>query len=452
MHALEHYTHVKSVWVDCLVVVLTAAVLIGGCAAATRSTATPPFTLLIRNVTVIDATGAAPKPGMSVFITGDRITAITSSGAPSTAGGEIIDGTGQFLIPGLRDMHVHLGAYEDARAKMERLLAAGVIGVRDMASPPDDVLKLRGELGDGRLIAAGPIVQGPLPFDVPPMIRTVATPAAAAALVAELSALRVDFIKTGDTLRRDLYEALAAEANRRGVPFAGHLPAYVDAAHASDLGQRSIEHFGSATFHGLLLACSREQVDLSRIVRDTLTAAFAGGPAPDSVLFKDPFLSRLARGYDPAKAAALFARFARNGTWQTPTMTAVDQVWAARSKDLNETEKAAARTVLTTYETMLRGMRDARVKLLAGTDFETDTGVALHDEIVRLVAAGLSPLEALQSATRNPAEFLGRLATEGTIEAGKRADLVLLKANPLDRIENIRGVTAVVLGGRIVRR
>jgi imidazolonepropionase-like amidohydrolase len=168
-------------------------------------------------------------------------------------------------------------------------------------------------------------------------------------------------------------------------------------------------------------------------------------------VFKDPFLSRLAAGYDPAKAAALFARFARNGTWQTPTLTALEQVWNARSKDRTDAEKVAAQKVLATYEVMLRGMRDAGLRLLAGTDFESEDGIALHDELARLVAAGLSPMEALQTATRHPAEFLGRLRTEGTIETGKRADLVLLTANPLEQIGNVRRVANVVLGGRVVR-
>jgi imidazolonepropionase-like amidohydrolase len=162
-------------------------------------------------------------------------------------------------------------------------------------------------------------------------------------------------------------------------------------------------------------------------------------------------LSRLAASYDPSKAAALFARFARNGTWQTPTLSAVEQVWAARAKDQTEPEKVAARNVLATYERMLRGMREAGVKVLAGTDFDREGGGALHEELVRLVAVGLSPMEALQTATRNPAEFLGRLGTEGTIEAGKRADLVLLQGNPLDRIDNLRRVATVVLGGRVVK-
>ena len=426
---------------------------LSGCAALQKSSRTDPVTLVIRNVTVIDATGAPAKAGMSVFITGERITAIAPSAAGgSSAGAQVIEGTGRFLIPVLRDMHVHLGSYEEARGKLAGLLAAGVVGVREMASPPDGVLKLRAEIADGRLIVAGPIVQGPLPFDTPPLIRTVATPKDAAALVAELSAQGVDFIKTGDTLRRDLFEALAAEANRRRIPFAGHVPAYVDAAIASDLGQRSIEHFGSARFHGLLLACSREQADLSRIVRDTLTAAFAGGPAPESVLFKDPFLSRLVGSYDPAKAAALFRRFAHNGTWHTPTLTAVRQVWDAESKKQTDAEKATAGRVLVLYETMLRGLRDAGVRLLAGSDFDREGAIAVHDELARLVMAGLSPMEALQTATRNPAEFLGRLKTEGTIEAGKRADVVLLQANPLEQIENIRRVHQVVMRGRAVDR
>lgn len=414
-------------------------------------------TLVIEHVTIIDGTGAPATPDMTVVIVGNRIRNIWRSSALGTpVGAQVLDGAGKFLIPGLRDMHVHLGGYDSGKQAFAQLLASGVVGVRDMASPGDEILRLRTETRDGTvlgpaMIVGGPILQRPLPFAVPPLVRSVANEAEARRTVDSLNAQGVDFIKVGDTLPREVYFAIADEARRQGIPFAGHVSPFVSAAEASRAGQRSIEHFGSAGFQAVLIACSSEEPALSQIVRDALTAALSGGPSPDATLFGAEFTARLVNTYDGRKAAALFSSFAQNGTWQVPTLVALRQVWDSKRGTLSRRDIQSGDRLWMQYVEMLGAMRKAGVKIMAGTDVPIGSGMAaLHEELVLLVKAGIPPIEALQSATRNPAEFLGTLQTEGTVEIGKVAHLVLLSANPLVDIANTRHISAVIRSGTLV--
>lgn len=411
--------------------------------------------IAVTDVTLIDGTGARPRV-VTVIVEGDRITAIARSGRERIPNGAtIVDGRDKYLIPGMWDMHVHIGGYNEGTKVLPRLVAYGITGVRDMASPVDDVLRLRRESADGTLlgpqiVAAGPILQRPLPFKTPPLIRTV-TDADAKQVVDDLQAKGVDFIKVGDTLTRDAYFGIASEAKRLALPFAGHLPVSVTALEATQAGQRSIEHFGSAGFRNVLIACSSAEAELISEVRDALASALAGGPSPDEKLYRADFLTRLVETYDRRKAAALFSAFKRNGTWQVPTFGALRSVWDARRTQLNPDDAAATDTAATKTVELFADMRKAGVRVLAGSDLPVSTGVPpLHDELVALVRAGMTPLEALQASTRSAAEFFGRLADEGTVEVGKKANFVLLEANPLIDIANTRRVAAVVLGRRLI--
>lgn len=411
--------------------------------------------IAVTSVTLIDGTGARPRV-VTVIVEGDRIATIARNDRGSIpTGATIVDGRGKYLIPGIWDMHVHIGQYAQGVNALPRLVAYGVTGVRDMASPVDDILRLRRETADGTLlgpeiVAAGPILQRPLPFKTPPLVRTVMD-ADARQVVDDLREKGVDFIKVGDTLTRDAYFGIASEAKRLGLPFVGHLPVSVTALEATQAGQRSIEHFGSAGFRNVLIACSSAEAELTSEVRNALASALTGGPSPDETLYRSEFLTRLVETYDNRKAAALFSAFKKNGTWQVPTFGALHSVWDARRAQLGPDDAAATdRAAMKTVE-MFAEMRKTGVKVLAGSDLPVSTGVpALHDELVALVRAGMTPLEALQASTRSAAEFFGRLADEGTVEVGKKANLVLLEANPLTDIANTRRVTAVILRGRLV--
>ena len=223
------------------------------------------------------------------------------------------------------------------------------------------------------------------------------------------------------------------------------------ALEATQAGQRSIEHFGSAGFRNVLIACSSAEAELHSEVRNALASALAGGPSPDEKLYRSEFLTRLVETYDRRKAAALFGAFMKNGTWQVPTFGALRSVWNARRAQLNPDDAAATDSAAKKTVEMFADMRKAGVRVLAGSDLPVSTGAPpLHDELVALVRAGMTPLEALQASTRNAAEFLGRLADEGTVEAGKKATFVLLEADPLTDIANARRVAAVILSGRLI--
>lgn len=219
--------------------------------------------LVFTHVTVIDATGAPAKPDMSVVITGDRITAIGRSGKVRIPkGAKIINASGKYMIPGLWDMHIHSGGYENGKKNFPYLFARGITGVRDMGSPLEEILRLRREVNEGRIpgprmAIAGPLLQGPLPFQIP-LIISVNDQAEAKRTVVYLKERGVDFIKVHDAVPRNIYFAIAEESKRHGIPFAGHVPPSISALEATAAGQRSIEHLGGS-FYGVLLGCSTRQ-------------------------------------------------------------------------------------------------------------------------------------------------------------------------------------------------
>lgn len=290
-----------------------------------------------------------------------------------------------------------------------------------------------------------------------------------------------DFIKVYSRLSREAYFAIADEAKKRGIAFEGHVPESVTAAEASDAGQKSIEHLTRVAE-----ACSREEATIDTELRQQ-EALFRASDATLSQKMQSGRgiigLNLRAIGtYDDATAQALFARFVKNGTWHCPTLTLlraqIDDPFPGddpRLKYLSESVRAKwdagyyknlpppAQAALINLSKVQFGesmkivgaMHRAGVSILAGTDTmnpQCFPGFGLHDELALLVEAGLSPMDALQAATRNPAQFMGQLDRRGTIEAGKIADLVLLDKDPLADIHNTRTIQAVVLNGKLFSR
>ncbi len=432
--------------------------------------------LAFAHVSIIDATGAPAMPDMTVVIVGDRITEIGKTGEiilPERA--QVIDATGKFLIPGLWDMHVHLLCRERVEIFFPVLVANGITGVRDMGSPLEEleyINQWRKQIAEGtlvgpRFVASGPMVDGPKPM-FPDISVAVGNEAEGRQAVNSLKARGADFIKVYSLLPRDTYFAIADEAQRQGIPFAGHAPDTVSAAEASDAGQKSIEHLS-----GIRLACSSSEDDL----RKQLIEARAKSDPALIYQAMSQINTKGGQTYSNEKAEALFAKFVKNGTWQVPTLVVA---WAVAS-DRDSKVKAAPLTrgqiskkksgclqydttadsltvtqaeSLNAFE-MAATMRRAGVQFMAGTDTPNPwvlPGQSLHEELSLLVLVGFTPMEALQSATRNPAKYLGMLDSLGTVEAGKIADLVLLEANPLETISNTRRISAVVLRGRLIPR
>src|SRR5882724_5329409 len=429
--------------------------------------------LAITHVTVIDATGAAPRSDTTVVVENDRIALIAPANTLSFASGSrVIDGTGKFLIPGLADMHAHLtGAGEPDGSRnfiVPLLVANGITTVRDMGGYLESLEPLRKEIREGKRVGpeiffAGPYLDGNPPSFQPSLI--VANAADAQKYVHELVQRGVDFIKVQSILGRDAYFAIAAECKREHISFAGHVPDRVTAAEASDAGQRSIEHLT-----GVLRACSNHE---KRLMREQFFVTRRKKTAAQSRARQSAWQRELLRTQSVKFTAALLEEFVHNQTWQVPTLITLRNVafptpaqnsgndartqfiprkmlagWQGeRVKELQTSPQdfALRESVLQKSFEIVGKMNTAGVRLLAGTDTAAPfvfPGFSLHEELALLVQAGLTPLQALQSATRNPAEFLGKLEEQGTIEPGKFADLLLLDGNPLDDIRNTQKIRA----------
>ena len=417
-----------------------------------------PKPLLIRNVTVIDCAGHAPQSGMAVLISDGRIAALgPASAVKAPANADVVDAHGKYLIPGLWNMHVHLGAYAGGKLAISAYLAQGITGLRDMGSPLEDILQLRKETDDGtilgpHLVVAGPIVQGPLPFKMPLFI-SVKDPTEARQTVDMLRTRGVDFIKVQDAIPHDIYAAVADEAHREHIPFVGHIPPTVLPEEASDLGQHSIEHLGGR-FWGVLIGASKRESELLaeevRMYRDILAALERKEPPP-SPNMRAAFTRAIVESYDSQRAAALVERFRKNDTWQCPTLVVLHTLWADGETQYTPEDLSWAERLIRKDTELISMMNKAGVGLLAGTDLPANAkDGTIHDELVALVGAGLTPMQALETATRKPAEFLGKLDSFGSVELGKVADLLLLDANPLDDIHNTRRISAVIVRGHLV--
>jgi imidazolonepropionase-like amidohydrolase len=438
--------------------------------------------LIIKNVTVIDATGAAPRPGMTVGIDGGRITVIQKS-IRAPKGADVVDGTGKFLIPGLWDMHVHIASPE---VFFPLFVANGITGVREMFTgiPIQTIREWRRRAGVPRIIAPG-FLDGPMMLNngpPPTGAFAIANPEQARIAVRALAQSGVDFLKVYNSIPRDAYFALAEEARRIGIPFAGHVPEAVSNGEASDAGQLSEEHLIN-----MMLDCSTNAEALRAERIATMTSDRITGEARLRALaWPDP--EGLFDTYSEEKAAQLFAKLVKNGTWQTPTLVVLagfarerdddfahdprrrflpaqwTETWDPRVtfylRDLSPVQYDAlhARIVslLKRYQKLVGDMRKAGVEFLAGTDASgwnpVLPGFGLHQELALMVESGLTPMEALQSATRNPARYFHTLDEAGTVETKKGADLVLLNANPLEDIHNTEKIEAVILRGRYYSR
>jgi imidazolonepropionase-like amidohydrolase len=395
--------------------------------------------LVLTHLTIIDITGGPPKPDMTVVVIGNQITDLGEAGKVSVPqGGRVIDAGGKFLIPGLWDMHVHW--YN--RDTLTLFTANGVTGIRQMFGN-SDLLRWRDEVAKGslqgpRMVVASPIIDGPQP--VWPNSISARDEAEGRKAVTRVKQWGADFVKVYSLLPRDAYFAIADEAKRQGLSFVGHVPSSVSPAEASDAGQKSIEHLTGIRARAVARALETD---------------------------------------NDQKSADLFARFVKNETWQCPTLTVrrsnayqgdenfgrdqrlkfipprIQERWSQRIANRNEGNFANAKNNFQKELEIVGAMQKAGVPLLAGTDTGNPfcfPGFSLHDELALLVIAGLTPVEALRSATLNPAKFLGLDKTLGTIEQGKVADLVLLDANPLEDVRNTQRINAVISNGRLFDR
>jgi imidazolonepropionase-like amidohydrolase len=429
-------------------------------------------TLTITNATVVDVATGALHPGTTLVVDGHRVASVGPSSGARRPRGRVVDAKGMYVIPGLWDMHTHtyFGWSRDFGDNyvLPMFIANGVTGIRDMGSDLEAVLHARTEVAAHRMVGPRMVVSGPM-LDGPTMSFKasigIATPDDGRKAVDMLKGKGVDFIKIQSGVPRDAYFAIAAEAKKVGIEFEGHVPDAIRASEAVNAGQRTFEHL-----IGIFEASTPDEDSF-------LKRRYGAGK--DSAANKS--LATLLDRYDPAREASIIQLLAKDTVWQCPTLFwergqwLVDVIDYLKDPDIAftprtwigkkypsmqkaiagsmDTDPLAVRSRFVEHELdIVRKLHTANVPFLAGTDtpagVDVTPGVSLHLELQRFVAAGFTPLEALQTATINPARFYGKVADYGTVEPGRVADLVLLRANPLADIANTRAIGGVVADGR----
>ena len=443
---------------------------------------------LIEGVNTIDVTGT-DDGARDILLNGEFIEAVEMPGgihAPPKA--EIVDGRDLYAIPGLWDMHMHVTAVAELEDRIFPLLIAnGVTSVRDLGGMLEPALEIRQRSRRAAsllptLYIAGPVIDG-IPRVYEGSIRGanesslgIDTPEQAIALVDKLAAAGVDLIKPYEMLRPEPFKALVARANQHRLPATGHVPIRMTVGQALDAGLNGIEHL-----RGIEFDCAENPEELlaqRTAIMDAHDQEGGGMQLRRSVhaTVRPPALDT----QDPERCAALIEQFVKAGTWHTPTLHFVgfralglykDPAWldayrylppGLRERRLKLLEEFTDESKYTEWADhgrwavdILGRMNQAGVSILAGTDspgFIFMPGFTLHDELEALVTAGLTEREALKAATASPAQFFDAMDEAGTISAGKRADLLLLEANPLENIRNTRRIAAVIVKGRVLDR
>ena len=462
---------------------LACGILAAGC---TQPAAEPD--VLIDGVTVIDGIADAPAPDRAVAIRDGQVVAIDAAGSLAAGSRTVrIDGRGKFLIPGLWDMHVHLMGYNERAFPL--FLANGVTTIREMGGNLGRVRRLRDEARSGQQLGPDVLIAGPI-LDAPFLVRAlqgsvyaegreaVADSAAGVSWVDSLSRVPVDQIKVHSMTPRAAYLAILARAKQHGIPVGGHVPDSVMPREAIEAGQRTIEH----TWR-IPLATSSRGEEITRWELAEMQRAFDAAAGPRRG--RPPVMIRLAAddsglaSFDSATAAEFGAWAGRQEVWFDPTLVVIQAFvgmpgvgdsselrYVPPSARLEErigpanpnptaAEREALRQRYLTMRRPIEALIRGGAKFVTGTDVPVMPlvpGFALHHELAALVGAGLTPMQAIQAATRNSSQAAMRSDQVGTIEVGKRADLVLLDADPLADIANTRRIRAVVTKGRLLER
>jgi imidazolonepropionase-like amidohydrolase len=427
-----------------LVAILAATICLGY---ETRPVAQPATTVFV-GVNVIPMDSNTVIKDQTVIVRDGRIDSIAPVGkAQIPAGAARVDGAGKFLMPGLAEMHAHIPGGAQPDAAVERTLflyvAAGITTIRGMLGDPRHIVYrervAKGEVLGPRIYTSGPSFNG----------KTAATVDAAVQAVTAQKAAGYDLLKIHPGVPRDAFDAMAQRADELKIPFAGHVPADVGLPRAIEAKFRSIDHL------------------------DGFVEALSSSKEPSQM-----FGVNLTSTVDESKLPALVAATRAAGVWQVPTQVLLDnllsneppsamaarpemkyamppevvQKWVAMKESyLAKVPQAEREKFLALRRKILKALFDAGVPFALGSDapqWWNVPGFSAHRELQSMVAAGLTPYQALRSGTANVGVYFGTESTTGTIAKGKRADLLLLDANPLQEISNSQKVAGVMVNGR----
>lgn len=369
-------------------------------------------TFVFQSVNLITMVNDQVLKNQTVVVEDGLITAIGDAHTiPIPEGAHIIQGQGHYLMPGLFDMHVHWWRYTGEETLY---LANGVTGVQIMWGTPE-FLRMRDAFYEGRFtgprfFVASPIMDGPEPIWPDSMVLN--TPLEAREAVIQVQEQGYDAVKVYEMLTPEVYQAIMHTAKERDIKVVGHVPREVGLHQVLLHGQSTIEHLG---------------------------------------------------GFDLENLEEEMALVATSNVWNTPTLAIVNVLKA--EGEIEGLEFIPPRTLnlwrnmkdsgvwtydLSIRQYMVRTLHEKGGKIMAGTDANNPyvvPGFSLHNELAYLAEAGLSPYEVLQTATINPAEFLGQADKLGTIEVGKVADVVLLTENPLKDISHTKTLAGTMIRG-----
>ena len=416
--------------------------------------------VMIRNVTVIPMTpGSGPAARQSVIVRNGRIAEIGPSTQVSIPdGASVVDGTGKYLIPGLFEMHAHMS--KTRASALGLYVTYGVTTIRDQGSEHAEVLRWRREIQGGtrvgpRMLIAGPYLESlrniermrrdPPESRVEPFERAripIGSPADARRVIDSLAALEIDHFKVRTVQDSATYLALARAAHTHGKRLVGHVVAATPAQFL-EAGQDGADHGFPLSFDSLPRD-RRMEFWRELAKRDV-------GVVPTIVVMIESVF----------RPTEYFRALVADTTGAThPLRPYLSKFmildWREQVEEVSPQRRAILERAWPIWLRQLREMREAGVRIMAGSDvavLNIFPGRSLHEELRLFVdSVGMSPMEALASATRKPAEWLGLADSVGTIAPGKVADLVLLDADPLADINNTRRISAVVLRGKLFRQ
>ncbi|MBW3572639.1 MAG: amidohydrolase family protein [Gemmatimonadetes bacterium] len=409
--------------------------------------------VVFRNANLFDAQTGESRPGTTVVVSGNRIQAVGPDGTVRVpAGAQVIDAAGKALLPGLFDMHVHLGLVDGPMH-----LAAGVTSVRDLANDTVVSPRVAAEWNAGtkvgpRVVVMAGFIDGSGPFTGPTGLRAD-TPEQARAHVAWYADHGYTHVKLYSSLKPELVPVIVDEAHRRGMRVSGHVPEGMTAAEAVRAGFDEVQHANMLVLNFL------------SDTLDTRTPQRFSGPAQEA----------LHLDLDSDSVRAFVALLRERGTVVDPTLNVFEGLFTARQGELTPVLAAVAHRLPPTVQRGVRGgglpvpegmdqryrdsfraflaltamLHRAGVPLVPGTD--AMPGFALHHELELYEQAGIPANEVLQIATIGSARVAGREADLGSIAPGKLADLVLVDGNPAESITEIRNVELVMKDGVFYR-
>jgi imidazolonepropionase-like amidohydrolase len=435
---------------------------------------------LIRNVHIVDVESGTASAAMDIHISDGAITSISPASSSERSDVRQLDGKGGFVIPGLWDSHVHVfSSLEEHKTAFKLYLLNGITGIRDMGAllPLKEQKRIAADVEAGRIQGPQMVLSGAWIDASPgswPGMFLANTPAEGRARVKEIAEQGWAAAKSYSMLGEETYLAIAEEAKTLNIPLVGHVPESVMLKTVIKAGQNGIEHFGRVT-----TACSSKEAEMISKVRAALKA---DDPRAAMIAEMATHNKIVLETWDRQLCDRILAEMARANMYVTPTLivsdfyvgkrphaddikmrtlpSAVRAAWNQPDFRLDamtdELRALADQSIALDWKTF-KMAHDAGVPILAATDASFANpfifhGFSLLDELDRYVEAGLTPSQALFTATVAPAQFFKLKNQDGKIAVGRRADLVIVKDNPIESLATLRAPHAVVVNGRILDR